>query len=364
MTVVQVLPGLDGGGVERGTLEVAQALVENGYRSIVISGGGRLVPRLTAKGSEHVQWPIGEKSLWTLQLVRRLRRYLEEQGVDILHARSRLPAWIAYLAWRKMDPATRPRFVTTVHGLYSVNSYSAIMTKGERVIAVSDTAREYIEKNYPFTDPSRIVTIYRGVDTTIFPSGYKPPDSWMQRWYEEHPFLLDRLVLTLPGRITRLKGHADFIELISRLVQAGLNVHGLIVGGEDPRRKRYAEELHQLIKTRGLQERITFTGHRMDVRDIYAVSNLVLSLSSKPESFGRTVLEALSMGVPVIGYSHGGVGEILGSCFAQGKVEAGNTAQLFDEVLAMLQSPVELEPCLSYPQEGMVSKTLKLYASF
>jgi hypothetical protein len=122
LTVLQVLPALDGGGVERGTLEVAAALTQQGHRSLVISAGGRLVARLEAAGSRHIDWPIGAKSILTLRWVRRLRQLLLEESVDILHARSRLPAWVAWLAWRGLSPDRRPRFLTTVHGLYSVNA--------------------------------------------------------------------------------------------------------------------------------------------------------------------------------------------------------------------------------------------------
>ena len=130
LTVVQVLPALEGGGVERGTLEVARELVRHGHGSLVISAGGRMVAELEREGSEHITWTIGAKSLLTLRYVSKLRDLLVERRVDILHARSRLPAWIAWLAWRGMDPATRPHFVTTVHGLYSVNRYSAVMRRG------------------------------------------------------------------------------------------------------------------------------------------------------------------------------------------------------------------------------------------
>src|SRR5574340_562156 len=151
LTVLQLLPALESGGVERGTLEVADALVQRGHRALIMSGGGRLVAPLTKLGAEHYTWPIGVKSPRTLLLVHKLRRFLIEQQVDIVHARSRVPAWIAYLAWRGMEPAMRPRFVTTLHGMYGVNRYSRIMTRGEAVIAVSDTVREYILQNYPDT---------------------------------------------------------------------------------------------------------------------------------------------------------------------------------------------------------------------
>lgn len=361
LTVVQVLPALEGGGVERGTLEVAQELVKRGHRSWVISGGGQLVSRLTGQGSRHLQWPIGEKSLWTLRWVRRLRAFLEEQQVDILHVRSRMPAWVAWRAWKGMPEDHRPRLVTTVHGLYSVNRYSEVMTRGEKIIAVSDTARRYILDNYPKVDPARIELIHRGVDPTVFPHGYRPADSWSQRWFDQYPFLLERFVLTLPGRLTRLKGHLDFVQLMERLLADDVPVHGLIVGGEDPRRKRYAQQLREEIAKRGLQERISFTGHRMDVRDIYAASNVVLSLSRKPESFGRTVLEALYMGVPVLGYDHGGVGEILGELFPLGRVPLGDIEALTAAVRAIHAQRPEVPPTRAYDLQRMLDATMGLY---
>lgn len=243
LTVLQLLPMLESGGVERGTLELGAGLVKAGHRSLVMSGGGQLVSRLTGQGSEHIQWPIGRKSLWTMRLVRRLQRLVLDERIDILHARSRLPAWIAYLAWKGFPAQTRPRFITTVHGLYSVSRYSRIMTRGEAVIAVSEASRRYILENYPTADAQRIHLIERGIDPEVFPFGYRPGDAWMARWYQNFPFLLERQVLTLPGRITRLKGHLDFLQLLSRLTKAGLPVHGLIVGGEDPLRKKYMREV-------------------------------------------------------------------------------------------------------------------------
>lgn len=180
LTVLQLLPALHAGGVERGTLEISRYLVQNGHRSLVMSAGGRMVPQLLAEGGEHFTWSIGKKSLLTLRLIWKLRRFLTEQKVDILHLRSRMPAWIGYLAWHGMNPLTRPKLVTTVHGAYSVNAYSAVMTKGERVIAVSNTIREYILSNYPKVDPDKIRLIYRGVDPEEFPRGYQPSDEWME----------------------------------------------------------------------------------------------------------------------------------------------------------------------------------------
>lgn len=362
LTVLQLLPSLESGGVERGTLEVANELVRRGHHSLVISAGGRMVEALERAGSEHITWDIGAKSPLALRFVPRLRRLLAERKIDIVHARSRMPAWVAYLAWRGMDPATRPRFITTVHGLYSVNRYSAIMTRGERIIAVSNTARDYVLANYPQVDPSRIVVIPRGVDPQEFPYGYRPSAEWLAAWYALYPQLKDKFVITLPGRLTRLKGHEDFIMLMARLKHEGLPVHGLIVGGEDPKRKAYARALRDRVAAEGLTETITFTGQRADMREIYAASNLVLSLSNKPESFGRTVLEALSLGVPVIGYNHGGVGEILGTVFPGGAVTSGDLAALAARIGSWHQSPPTVPATHPYTLSNMLDTTLALYA--
>jgi glycosyltransferase involved in cell wall biosynthesis len=359
--VLQILPALESGGVERGTLEVAAALVRAGHRSLVVSAGGRLVESLSVAGAEHITLPVGKKSPVTLLQVRPLRRLLRAEDVDILHARSRLPAWIAWRAWRGLPALVRPHFVTTVHGLYSVNRYSAIMTRGERVIAVSDTVRGYLLDNYPEVDPCRIVTVYRGVDRAEFPRGFKPDAAWLAAWYAKYPYLQGRKVLVLPGRLTRLKGHEAFIDLIAALVAQKQDVQGLIVGHLDPARQAYIRELQQRIARRGMEDRITFTGQRRDIREIYAVSAIVLSLSGKPESFGRTVLEALSLGVPVIGYDHGGVGEMLARLYPEGRVPCGDTRVLLERATQFLAMPPAVPADNVYTLEAMLERTLDLY---
>ena len=362
MKVVQVLPALDGGGVEKGTLEIAQALVQAGHESIVISAGGRMVEKLIAQGSQHINWDLGKKSLFTLRHVWTVRRWLKQTRPDILHLRSRMPAWIMYLAWRGLPADDRPHLVTTVHGLYSVSKYSEIMCKGERVIAVSETVREYIKNSYPSTNPSHIKLIYRGVDPIEFPYGYQPTIEWIKQWKQDFPQLEGKKILTLPGRLTRLKGHHDFIDLIIKLKQAGHKIHGLIVGGEDPKRRKYAEELRHRIHLEGLGNVITFTGNRTDIREIYVISDIVLSLSTKPESFGRTVLEALSMGVPVAGYDHGGVGEILGSVYPPGKISMNRADLLLKNVEELIYSPPKVNSQYYFTKDKMLATTLELYS--
>ncbi len=363
LTVVQVLPALQSGGVERGTLEIGKYLAEHGHRSIVISAGGRLVEQLEREGSEHVQWDIGKKSLWTLRLIPRLRRFLVENKVDILHARSRMPAWICYLAWKGMDPLTRPRFVTTVHGLYSVNFYSAIMTKGERVIAVSETVRAYILKNYANVSRENILIIYRGVSGDAYPYGYHPDPAWKENFEQQFPGIHNKRLLTLPGRITRLKGHTDFILIMQKLIESGLPVHGLIVGGASSAKQDYLRELQENVRKLGMQDHISFTGERGDLREILSISSLVLSLSTQPESFGRTTLETLRLGIPCAGYQHGGVGEILRLIYPQGLLPANAPEQAFSRISSMLQSPPPVPDKHFLPLDDMLEQTLFLYQS-
>ncbi|MBW8458931.1 MAG: glycosyltransferase family 4 protein [Thiobacillus sp.] len=361
LTVLQLLPALESGGVERGTLEVAQALVEHGHRALVMSAAGRQVASLVASGAEHFAWPIGEKSFKTLLLVGKLRKFLLEQKVDILHARSRVPAWIAYLAWRGMDPATRPHFVTTVHGMYGVNRYSRIMTQGEAVIAVSNTVRDYILREYPDTPPWHIQVIHRGVDEKDYPHGWKPDPVWQQAFFSQFPRAADKLLVTLPGRITRLKGHEDFIELIARLKRRGLPVHGLIVGGASTSKQRYLHKLRYRLRSMGLETDVSFTGQRDDLKNILAISSLVLSLSTQPESFGRTTLEALRLGVPTAGYDHGGVGEILRAVYPQGLLPIGGIDATTQRIASLLQQPIPIPEGEYFPLRDMLSQTLDLY---
>ncbi|WP_409524166.1 glycosyltransferase family 4 protein [Nitrincola sp. MINF-07-Sa-05] len=362
MKVVQVLPDLDGGGVERGTLEVARGLVAAGHESLVISAGGKLVPQLEREGSRHLTWDLGRKSLFTLRHIWSLRRWMRDYQPDIIHLRSRLPAWIVWLAWKGLPAGQRPHLVTTVHGLYSVSGYSAIMCRGERVIAVSQTVMDYIQNNYPETDSTKLRLINRGIDPEEFPYGFQPSAQWREAWYQQYPQLVSKKVLTLPGRITRLKGHQDLITLVAALKQAGIPVHALIVGGEDPRRQAYADELRARIREEGLDDWITFTGARGDIREIYAVSDVVLSLSNKPESFGRTVVECLSLGVPVAGFGHGGVAETLAELYPEGLVAKGDLNELQQRLQSWFRAGApEVSGNAVYTLERMISDTLAVY---
>lgn len=359
LCVAQLLPAMHEGGVERGTLEIAGALAAAGHRALVVSEGGRMVETLAEIGAEHVALPVGRKSPLSLVLVPALRRLLVSRQVDILHLRSRLPAWLGYLAWRGLPPAERPRLVTTVHGFYSVNWYSAIMVRGERVIAVSNAVEQYLKENYPRLDPRRMRVIHRGVDDARFFPGYRPPESWLSAWRAALPGMTGGVLVTMAGRLSRLKGHEDFIEVIAHLRDRGVPVFGLVAGDDTGKRRRYAARLKDRVARHHLP--IRFIGARNDLREIISVSDIVVSMSLQPESFGRTVLEALALGTPVVGYEHGGVGEILRAMFPRGAVPAGDKAAAAAAIEDIYRNHRRVEAVNPFPLRKMLDDTLSLY---
>lgn len=362
LTVLQILPALESGGTERGVLEVAEALVAAGHRSLVISAGGRKVGELTDLGSEHVQCSLGSKSPLTLRHIPWLRKFLLQQNVDVIDIHSRMPGWITYAAWKSLPANLRPGLISTVHGFYTANYYSSIMCRGQHVVAVSESVADYIRHHYPFVLCERLHVIHRGIDRAEFPRGFRPTREWEADFFGRFPSAAGKKLLAIVGRITRLKGHLEFLRLLAELRIQDDTIHGLIVGDSDPRKAAYLEEVRQLINTLGLQSHVTLTGHRSDVREIYSISRIVLCLSSKPESFGRTVAEAISIGTPVVGYNHGGVAEILAAGFPDGAVEFQNFGELRARVRQLLAAPGPTIPVINrFEKSVMQERTIRLY---
>ncbi|CAP50199.1 glycosyltransferase [Xanthomonas campestris pv. campestris] len=362
LTVVQLLPALQSGGVERSTLEIAAALVRAGHRAVVVSAGGRLVQPLLEVGAEHLTLDIGRKSLLTLRHVVGLRRLFTELGADIVHARSRLPAWLGWYALRGMPPAMRPRFVTTVHGLNSPSRYSAVMTYGERVICVSQTVRNYVCTHYPHTDTARLRVIPRGVEIAQFPRRPQPDRrarTWAQTLVPSLP--ADAPLLLLPGRGTRLKGHADGLQLLAAVRAAGLPAWLWLPGAREPGREAYIRELEAEAARLGVADAVAFTEPTARIAEAYAASDLVLQLSRKPEAFGRTVIEALAVGRPVLGWAHGGAGELLAELQPAGAVPPFDAQALAQQALALLHHRPAPPARLPYTLQAMQTATLNVY---
>lgn len=304
MHIVQLLPELNQGGVERGTVELNRALIQRGHTSTVISNGGELAATITHDGGHHHTLDICSKNPLTFfQRARQLRNYLAEIKPDILHARSRVPAWLAWQANKKL----RLTFITTVHGFNSVNPYSAIMTKGDLVIYGSTAIKEHILQHYA-VDPNKLRYVPRGIDTDFF-DPKKADQPWIDAFKTEHQ-LHQQTVVTTVGRITEWKGQDDFIRAVAQVQKTQPAVIGLIVGGVWHGKQEYFASLQQLA--RELKADIRFVGSQPNVREIYALSDIVVSAAStKPETFGRVAAEALAMNTPVVASAHGGSLDII-----------------------------------------------------
>ena len=358
LTVVQVLPALESGGVERSTLEIVDALVRAGHRALVVSAGGRLLPQLLALGADHFALDIGRKSLSTLRQVPALRRIFAQ--VDIVHARSRLPAWMARLALRGMTQP--PHFVTTVHGLNSPSRYSAVMMSGERVICVSNTVRDYLLQHYPRVDPLKFVVIPRGVDPAEFRRAPMPDRAARTRIATLHRQLGGAgPLLLMPGRGTRLKGHGAALRLLSGLRRDGLDARLWLAGARQLSRDAYVDELEREAASLGISDVVAITEPTAAIVDAYAAADLVLQLSSKPEAYGRTVLEALSVGRPVLGWAHGGVGELLCEWQPQGAIAPYDETALLQGAGDLLAHPPPPAGTMPDSLRAMQQATIDLY---
>ncbi|MBD2859375.1 glycosyltransferase family 4 protein [Spongiibacter sp. KMU-158] len=359
LTVVQVLPALNSGGVERGTVEFARELAKAGHRSIVISNGGRLVKAITESGSEHIAMPVHKKSLLSLFQVRPMRRLLEELKPDVVHVRSRIPAWICWLAWRKMPTATRPHLVSTFHGMYSVNAYSGIMAKAEHCIAISHCVQDYMVKNYQVPE-EKMTLIPRGVDPEAFVPGCADK-AWRKKLYAEFPQLEGKTLILMPGRLSRWKGQEAFLEMMSHLVKLLPEAHGVVVGDAEPDKQHYLQELLAKRAELGLNEAVSFVGHRNDIPQFYDIAAVTCHMSNKAEPFGRTVPESLAAGTPVVAYDRGGASESLKNGFPHGLVPADDVVSFAARIADLLVADNQINLPKEYFLDSQVASTLGVY---
>jgi glycosyltransferase involved in cell wall biosynthesis len=371
--VLQVLPSLVTGGVERGTVEMTQAIADAGGTALVASAGGRLVPAVQQAGGRHTTLPLMTKDPLGIWLnAGRLAGLMRAEGVDIVHARSRAPAWSAWLAARR----TGARFVTTYHGAYGEQprikrGYNAIMAKGERVIAISRfIARLVAERHH--VPPERIRVIPRGVDLRVFDPTRVSGDRIARlaaAWrLPEH----GRTVV-LPGRLSRWKGQEVLIDAIARLGAAQTeapNVTCVLVGA-DQGRHSYADELIRRAEHLGIADRLRLAGDCDDMPAAMMLADVVVHASTEPEPFGRVVIEAQAMGRPVIATDHGGPVEtvehgLTGWRVAPGDPEAlamtlGYALSLSAPVLAALGRRAREAVQQGYTTDAMQRATLAVY---
>lgn len=365
LKVMQILPALNSGGVEKGTLELGQALVQLGHTSIVVSNGGKMVNQLEIEGSQHICLPVHKKSLSAFWQINKLARIIEHENPDIVHVRSRLPAWITHFALKRLPVKQRPIHVSTVHGFNSVNYYSEIMTQADKVIVVSESIKQYILKNYPRCPEDRLIKIYRGIEPNSWQYNHQASVDWFNKIYQEFPHLQNKRWLTLVGRVSELKGHHWLIEAVAQLKNHNQNqykdLHIVFIGANKETKSHYFDDLQQTILKLDLTNHVTFTGQRSDIADWLSASALTFNLSKKPESFGRTTLEALSLGVPVIAWDKGGVSEILSALYPYGKVIDQDLSALITKIEQLLHQPTR--PLHAYPftLQAMTDNTISLY---
>lgn len=355
MRVLQVLPSLHVGGVERGVIDLARAMKKRGEYPVVLSSGGELVAELQKIGVPHYELPVHKKSLLGLALVPKIVEIIQRERIEVVHARSRVPAWLAWLAARR---AGIP-FVTTCHGYYSHHPLSIVMGWGKRVISISRVIGRHMIDDFGVA-PERIRLIHRGVDLSQF--SYQP-------WKQRQKNLALRIVNV--GRLSPIKGQVEFlksIHLLKQKIQKPLEVW--IVGSEGKGKTKYTELIRKTIKQLDLESCVQLLGTRRDIPELIAQADLLVLSTLVPEAFGRVVVEAGAVGTPVIATRLGGLldiidhdhngllvdpGDIKGTAEAMSRILSSN--ELAEKFTLNLRKKVEEE----FTLEKMTDKTLAVY---
>lgn len=319
--VLQVLPALGTGGVERGTVEMAEAVARAGGIPLVASAGGRMAALVAAAGGTNLRLPLNTKNPWNIwRNAARLEEIITQRDVRIVHARSRAPAWSAWLAARRRNVA----FVTTYHGAYDdalpgKHHYNAVMARGERVIAISRFIAGIVMHRHG-VDPSRVRIIHRGVDPAAFDPEAVAPDR-IERLLAEWRLPREAPVVMLPGRLTGWKGQPVLIDALARLGRHA--AVGVLVGGG---KRRVAAALQAQADRAGVLLRLV--GDCDDMPAALALADVVVNASTKPEAFGRVIVEAQAMARPVIATDHGGAVETVDHADTGWRVPPGDPAAL------------------------------------
>ena len=358
MKILQILPELNIGGVERGVCDLSKALVKQGHQSFVISNGGKLESSLVASGGKHISMPVHIKRFKTLKLAKELYEVILDVNPDIIHVRSRMPAWVTHHALKKFKN-NKPVHVSTFHGLYSFPIYSKVMANVDHVISISNTVEEYIKTTYKVPD-EKITVIPRGCDLSEF--NQEPlHQSWKDAWYKEFPQTLNKKIIMLPARITKWKGVDVFIDLINLINDE--SIHGIVVGPVSKSKQKFFKKLQSKVQKLNLETKITFCGSRSDIVNVYKFADIVYNLSKTPEPFGRTTIEAASVGTKIMGWDHGGTREILSELFPDGLVKLEDIQALKEKTLELLSDDDKKPKPNTFTSERMINSTLEVYRS-
>ena len=359
MHVVQILPALDEGGVERGTVELNREFVRRGATSTVISSGGRLAAAIESDGGRHIALDVKSKNVLTAPArALALRRILKEVKPDVVHYRSRVPGWLFAFANRSL----RLPFVSTVHGFNSPSAYSRIMTAGQRVICPSTAVIDFIRAHYD-TPAEKIRLIPRGIDPLQFDPARL--DAAFMSDFRTRFGLDGHFVVLGVGRITQLKGYDVLIRATALARARRPRIKTVIVGGAEAARADYERELHALVGAQGLGDAVVFAGSQRKLAEIYTCGNVLVSSNrAKPEAFGRSMAEALSMNCPVIATRFGGALDIVREGFNGWLVDPGNAEQLADRLVEASRTSfagLRDDALARFSLEQMVDKTLAVY---
>lgn len=357
MKIVQLLPELNEGGVERGVVELSREYIKDGFESIVISNGGKLDKQIELDGAKHIRFDVCSKSIFTVfTRVQKLKKILKELNPDIIHVRSRVPAWLVYFANKTLGF----KVVSTVHGFNSVNFYSKIMTNADSIICVSRSIKDYIQKHYN-TKEEQITVIPRGIDLNLFNKD-NLDENFIADFKKEHD-LSNNFIISSVGRITQLKDYETFINAIYLVKKDIPNIKALIVGGVRTDKKEYLKTLEELVNKSNLEKNIIFTGSQSKIAEIYNLSDVVISSSKKPETFGRAVAEAIAMNTPVIATNHGGVKDIIIENENGYFFEVGDFSNLSEMIFKSRELKFDGYNYIlkNFSLNSMLSKNLKLY---
>lgn len=354
---MQLLPRLNEGGVERGTIEMNREFVKNGLRSIVVSAGGKLSNIINQDGGIHINYDIASKNIFTfLPRIGGLRKIIDEVKPDIIHARSRLPAWLAKFANSK----NRIPFVTTVHGINSVNFYSRIMTLSDHVICVGDPVKNHIVRNYELS-PEKISVIPRGVDLDYF----DPEKVNLQKKEKlREKFQLNGFyVIGVVGRISRVKNYELIIKSIAQLTSDNRKICGLFVGGEKKTNDNYSNGLKDLAN-KLCPGAIRWVGSSLDMREVYSCCDVVVNASPLMGNVARTLLESVAMGKPILSTSMDGLSHLVDPGVNGFIFNANKPNSLTEKISVLMNNPLcNVRDTLprSFQLESMVNSTISVY---
>lgn len=368
MNILQVIPELDAGGAERTTLEVAEAVIAKGGKAFVASCGGRHEDELEAMGGHLIRLDMKTKNPWSIwRNSKQLAQIITDKDIDLVHARSRAPAWSAMWAARRVGVA----YVTTYHGAYNAKTgmkrwYNSVMARGDIVIANSHFIERHIHHEYPGM-VDKIAVIPRGVDLERFRPD-QISEAARQHMRESWDVKEDRPVILLPARLTRWKGQIVAIEALGQLNDLSPRPV-LVLAGDAQGREDYVAELKTIADNLGVEIRLP--GHLRDMPTALAASDLVLTPSIEPEAFGRTAAEAQAMGKPVIAADHGGAVEVVKHEETGWRVPPGDATALAKAIHKSLeQSPEERVKMAtsarkhvesSFSTDSLQQKTLLVY---